>query len=235
MKSFSWQLKEKLYRNVEHPYRIYERTIRAYLPTRAVLLDTGCGRDMPILRKVCDSCSSVTGVDLVKPEIAKLSHIRKINFIHGDIQALAVRSGSIDMVICRSVIEHLRRPGLFFGEINRVLKKGGYFVFLAPNLYDYASIAAKLIPNRLHKSVVRYMEGRNEDDTFPTYYRANTVQVVTRLAGHANLETVSLIYLGQYPSYFLFNPILFLLGAAYDRLVCRSERVNENETHVSFI
>ena len=33
--------------------------------------------------------------------------------------------------------------------------------------------------------------------------------------------------LGQYPSYFMFNPALFLLGAAYDKLVSRFESLQQ--------
>ena len=35
-----------------------------------------------------------------------------------------------------------------------------------------------------------------------------------------NLDIQEFKLLGQYPAYLMFNPILYVIGAAYDRLVC---------------
>ncbi len=43
-------------------------------------------------------------------------------------------SGSIDVVIASWVLEHLPRPQVTFGEIARVLRPGGRFFFLTPNV-----------------------------------------------------------------------------------------------------
>ena len=61
-----------------------------------------------------------------------------------------------------------------FREFNRVLKPGGRAILLTPSKYDYVSIIARFMPNRLHGKLVNATEGRAEEDTFPTHYRANS-------------------------------------------------------------
>jgi len=127
----------------------------------------------------------------------------------------------VDLVISRSVLEHLETPRLFFRELWHILKPESKFIFLTPSRWDYASILVRLIPNRFHGEVVRRTEGRDEGDTFPTFYRANSDGTLKALAKGAGLKIVTLSHLGQYPSYLMFNPFLFLLGTVYGRIVRR--------------
>ena len=87
----------------------------------------------------------------------------------------------------------------------RVLKPGGYVVFLTANLWDYASLIAAVVPNRFHPWIVSKTEGRAEHDVFPIAYRTNTRGAVEKWSRHAGFELLSFSYLGQYPSYFMFN------------------------------
>jgi SAM-dependent methyltransferase len=123
----------------------------------------------------------------------------------------------------RSVLEHVEKPFEVYTEISRVLRPGGYFVFLTPNLWDYASLIAMLIPNRFHPWIVSKTEGRQEKDVFPVQYRTNTRQSVKRFAELAGFEIVAFRYLGQHPSYFMFNGLLYLVATGYEKLISRFE------------
>jgi hypothetical protein len=107
-----------------------------------------------------------------------------------------------------------------------VLKPGGHFIFLTANLWDYAAIIATLVPNRFHPWIVSRTEGRAEHDVFPVAYRTNTRGAVEKWAQHAGFEIVSFRYLGQYPSYFMFNGFLFLLATAYEKVVSKVPVLN---------
>jgi Methylase involved in ubiquinone/menaquinone biosynthesis len=159
-------------------------------------------------------------------DICDLSKIEDNNHIYlfkGDIANIAARDNSIEAVISRSVLEHIENPIGVYREVHRVLKPGGTFIFLTPNKYDYASILATLIPNRFHAKIVKMTEGRDEHDTFPTYYRANTKRTILNLAKSTGFKVVTISMLSQYPSYLTFNPLLFLMGTAYDKIICRYE------------
>jgi SAM-dependent methyltransferase len=159
------------------------------------------------------------GVDVCASEPAG------IEYIHADLAHTGLPSQSVDLVVSRSVLEHLEAPLNVFREIHRVLRPGGRFVFLTPNRWDYASLAALAIPNRLHPVLVRRLTDRKECDTFPTFYRANTNRAIHRLARQTGFQVESVRFLNQYPDYFRKIPPLFLLGVAYERLTSAWDRL----------
>jgi SAM-dependent methyltransferase len=116
-------------------------------------------------------------------------------------------------------MEHVTAPLETYQELARVLKPGGRLISITANLWDYASLGAKVVPNRLHPWLVARMEGRAEEDVFPTAYKTNTRRAVRRWAHRTGFEIESFDYLGQYPAYFLFNAPLFLVATAYEKLI----------------
>jgi len=84
-------------------------------------------------------------------------------------------------------------------------------------------VLARIIPNRFHPWIVSKTEGRDEGDVFPTRYRTNTFGAVKKLADATGFEIVSFRYLGQYPSYFMFNGALFYLATGYEKLISSVE------------
>ena len=148
-----------------------------------------------------------------------------IEYIQADLAHTGLYRESVDLVVSRSVLEHLPAPLDVFRELHRILRPGGRFVFLTPNRWDYASLAALAIPNHLHPVLVRRLTDRKECDTFPTFYRANTNRAIGRLARQSGFEVESIRYLNQYPDYFRKIPPLFLLGVAYERLTSAWDRL----------
>lgn len=217
MTALSERLLRRYYGNSKHPYREFEERVASYLTPQSVLLDAGCGRGAPVLRKFAGRAGSLIGVDLVdfvdrSPGIA----------LHkADLASIPVSTGTVDVVMSRSVFEHLSEPESVYCELNRLLVPGGRVVFLTANVWDYATVIARIVPNRLHPAVVAKVEGRAEEDVFPTCYRTNSRRSVGRLAKATGFEIDSFDYLGQYPNYFMFNAGLFFLGTCYDKLVCR--------------
>ena len=222
MTALAQRLKEKYFRREDHPYCIFEREVERYLRPEHTLLDAGCGRTAPILAEYKGRARRLIGVDLVDfaPGVAGME------LLQHDLGQMTLESGSVDLVMSRSVMEHVTDPARVYGELHRVLKPGGHFVFLTANLWDYAAIIATLIPNRFHPWIVAKTEGRDEHDVFPVAYRTNTRGAVTKWAGQAGFEIVSFRYLGQYPSYFMFNGYLFLLATGYEKLISKVSALN---------
>jgi len=214
MTALAQRLKEKYFRQ-EHPYRIFEREVERYLRPGDALLDAGCGRTAPILVKYRSKARRLIGVDLV--DFAPSDS--DIELLKTDIGQIPLASNTVDLVMSRSVMEHVADPAQAYAEVYRILKPGGHFIFLTANLWDYASLIAKLVPNRFHPCIVARTEGRSEHDVFPVAYQTNTRRAVKKWARHAGFEIVSFRYLGQYPSYFMFNGFLFLLAAGYEKLI----------------
>ena len=213
------RLLKKFYGNSPHPYRLFEEQVGRTLRPDSVLLDAGCGRTVPVLRKFVGRASRLIGVELVEFTDVPSG----IETFRADLANIPVADASVDVIMSRSVFEHLEDPAAVYNEFARILKPGGRVIFLTANMWDYATLIARLVPNRFHPSIVRWTEGREEADTFPVCYRTNTHRTVLRLAADAGLEVGEFRYLGQYPNYLMFNAALFLLGTGYDKLVTRFE------------
>jgi ubiquinone/menaquinone biosynthesis C-methylase UbiE len=207
-------IKKRFFRTEKHPYRMYEAKISSMLTGTETLLDAGCGRSAPILRKFKGKAEKLIGIDLEKP-----SDCHDIFYEQCDIACMeSVEDCYVDIVMSRAVLEHVQDPNAVFSEISRILKPGGSFVFIAPNFWDYVSLISWLTPNSFHKLIVNKTEGRSQEDVFPAYYRANTYKDIKRLSAQNNLVIESFEWVGQFPSIMKFN-IVLLWGATFYELV----------------
>jgi SAM-dependent methyltransferase len=213
------EIDKKYFHDLPHPYKVYEGHIEKHLKPGDVLLDAGCGRSAPVLSKFAGTAARLIGVDLEEMDPA----LEGVEYHHTNISKMGVDADTVDVVISRAVLEHVEHPGEVFAEIGRVLKPGGLFIALLPNMYHYTAIGSALIPNSLHPMLVKLIEGRNSEDTFPTYYRANTKRALSALAENNGMLVEQLDYLAQYPNYLTFNRILYLLGSKFERLLIDHE------------
>jgi len=212
-------LKKTCYRNVERPLSVYTQTAARLTAQSNRVLDIGCGHAAPALMNLPASDVIKIGIDAVdslsKPEDANTFVLR------ADCSRLPFAADSFDLVMCRSVLEHLEHPDLVFSEVRRVLTPQGRMLFLTPNWWDYVSLGSSLIPNRLHPRLVKLMTGRAEKKTFPTFYQANTTQRLRSLADKAGLAVVSLETLREHPHYLQFNSLAYSIGLVYEQLLQR--------------
>ena len=216
--SFAVQLRDRFYKSDEHPYRIFERHVASLIrPSTGVLLDAGCGRTTPVLQKFRGKVARLIGVELVEFTDVPAD----IEVHNADLARLPLPDSSVDLIMSRSVFEHLIDPQAVYAELARVLRPGGQIVFLTANFWDYGTQVARLVPNRFHAKVVRAVEGREEEDTFPTAYKTNTRADILRLAAQAHLKVERIDYLSQYPNYLMFSGILFAIGMLYEKLINR--------------
>ncbi len=219
MRSLSEWLLRKCYRDDEHPYRIFARRVNALLAADATLLDAGCGRTVPVLRTYLGKAKRLIGVELVDFTDVPPG----IETYNADLAKLPLPDACVDVIMSRSVFEHLADPASVYGEFARVLRPGGTVVFLTANMWDYGTMVARIVPNMWHARVVKRVEGRAEEDTFPTAYRTNTRAAVERLAASAGFTVESFEYVSQYPNYLLFNGFLFLLGVGFEKVISHVE------------
>lgn len=217
MSELAARLQRKYYPSDAHPYRQFERAVDAHLRPDSVLLDAGCGRTVPVLRKYLGRAGRLIGVERVDFTDVPAG----IETYSADLGRVPLPPQSVDLIMSRSVFEHLDDPGAVYREFARILRPGGRLVFLTANMWDYATLLARLVPNRFHPGIVAKVEGREEEDVFPVRYRTNTRKAVSRLAASSGLDVEDFRYLGQYPNYFMFNAALFLAGTAYDKLLER--------------
>lgn len=154
----------------------------------SLVVDFGAGRgaflDDPVRARVDarllrGRAGRLVGIDIDEAVMANPTvdeaHVVKV----GDPLPLPDRSA--DLVVSTHTFEHVADPAWAAGEIDRVLKPGGWLCALTPNRWGYIGIGARLVPNRLHVRALRRLQpAKPAEDTFPTAYLLNTPAALER-------------------------------------------------------
>lgn len=137
-------------------------------------------------------------------------------------------AASFDLVVASWVLEHLTHPEQTFGEIARVLRPGGAFLFLTPNAaHPIPSLTAALIwmQRWLQDRIVSRLYGRSPLDAFPVAYCANTTEAIERLAARSGLRLVKIALVDD-PAYLAWNDWTFYAAVVMALLLPGLRRVH---------
>jgi SAM-dependent methyltransferase len=202
-----------------------EALVRSHLSSQSHVLDLGCGRG-GVVELFWRDVRLAAGLD---PDVPSLAEHRAAGMpvIRGRGENLPFAAASFDLIVCLWVLEHLDQPDVVFQEVRRVLRPGGHFVLLTPNLRNPLLLMnrlAKALP-QLQRRIVPRLYGRHEADTFPVRYRANTAAAIRELAARSGLEVVSLKAVAD-PTYLALNPIMFRASVLTERLLPASRGVH---------
>jgi len=117
-------------------------------------LGSGAGNDCFVARALTGSTGKVIGVDMTEAMIEKArTNVEKLGFNNvefrlGDIEKLPVAAETVDVIISNCVLNLVPDKKKAFGEMFRVLKKGGHFsvsdIVLNGNLPEAIRSAAEM-------------------------------------------------------------------------------------------
>ena len=126
------------FKDVPHRDTILNGAIRSLLRPTDTALDAGCGSTLPFLELHGGSARFFVGIDVERPSepVPPRTAVALAN-----LTGLPFPAATFDLVISRSVVEHLADPAEVMREIARVLKPGGRFIFTTPNLVCSSLIA----------------------------------------------------------------------------------------------
>ena len=194
---------------------LFRERILAHIKPDSTVLDLGAGAGIVSQMNFKGLAGKVCGVDL-DPRVVDNPMLDEGRV--SDAGEIPYGDGLFDVVISDNVLEHLDAPLAVYGEVARVLKPGGVFLFKTPNKWHYMPTIARLTPHGFHQFVNR-LRGRAEVDTYPTRYRTNTKGDVLRLAAESGLKVESVERIEGRPEYLRMFWPTYLLGMFYERLV----------------
>lgn len=161
------------------------------------------GRDrLDLLEAGCGSATHLSlpagvrtfGIDISQRQLMR--HPGLHGRLRADLETVALRPESFDLVICWNVLEHLPHPEKALARLAGVLRPGGLLVLGLPNPASVKGIVTRLLPYRLHVFVYRTLHGnpnagRDDAGPFPTYMRWSiTASAIRRFAARHGFGVV---------------------------------------------
>jgi SAM-dependent methyltransferase len=179
------------------------------------LLEFGCGQAFHLSRLLSSQFTRMSGTDIEDVQASAVP--TGTVFRRCTTQSLPFDAEEFDVVVTRSVIEHLDDPVVTFRELSRVARPGALMLMNLPNKWDYVSIAARL-SGPFKSWLLKHVVGQKRDD-FPVFYRCNTRRRIRAVAQQSGWTVVGFRPLPSQPSYLSFLVPLYLLGAIYQFVI----------------
>ena len=197
-----------------------ETMVRNHVTADSAVLDLGCGRG-GVVELFWRDVRLAAGLDPDSPSLAE-HRAPGLPVIRGVGEHLPFVDESFDLIVCVWVLEHLKDPAATLREVRRVLKPGGHFAFVTPNMRNPLMLINRLgraLPVLQRRLVPRFY-GRVEADTFPVQYRANTVAAIRAHAQASGLDVYELRVVPD-PTYLAVNSFMFRASVLSERVMPR--------------
>lgn len=204
-------LRDVIAPGLRYSQELYEDALHERVTPAVRWLDLGCGHQvLPAWRAAAERAIVSRTDDLVGLDYelgALQAHKGLTAKVRGDVSALPFRDGSFELVTANMVVEHLAEPEAQFREIGRILAPGGLFMFHTPNVRGYSTAIASLMPEAIKGRAVWLLDGRPEEDVFPTHYRCNSEARVAEVAAATGFRVESNRMICSVPMTALIPPL----------------------------
>lgn len=135
-------------------YKKYDALIDRYFTRSGLVLDVGCGTGL-ISKKLTIKRYSVFGIDLTYNFLllakTKYNSLKNI-FVKSIAEQIPLRNNIANGVICIQTLDHINNFDVVIGEISRICKKDGIFIFdMTPQCTFEIHNALRYIYNFLFK------------------------------------------------------------------------------------
>jgi ubiquinone/menaquinone biosynthesis C-methylase UbiE len=235
--SYRW-IKPLLAPYQDYSYFAYARIVSRLARPGVRWLDAGCGHQILEGRLENEEKDLIArarlavGCDAFVDSLQRHRNLR--NRACCNLDRLPFQDGSFDLVTLNMVAEHLVQPEQTFSEIARVLDVNGLLLLHTPNANSYevklTRFCWKVAPKSVGLKMIRFLEHREPEDVFPTFYRANTRSELSTLMRELGLTEVEFQFIECRPFFYFFVPIsvLEILFVKLLRAIGRHEASSAN-------
>ena len=145
------------------PYlaRVYQDLFAGLFPTKVgTILDVGCGTGLywPVLAQYGEEISGIDSSAAMAREAERLVREKKLCHIKSYVQnsgQIRFPDGQFDIVLCVDSLHHIPNLRAAIREFHRVLKPGGRFLAIEPNMFNPLMFLAHVIPAEERYGAVR--------------------------------------------------------------------------------
>jgi SAM-dependent methyltransferase len=228
-RKLTYRLEPMLPQAREHLFEAYESTVAQYMNARPnqLVVDVGGGKSCPFSKYREPALGTrIVAVDISEAEMRDNSDVDEAR-VGNIMQELPFEPGEVDLIVSRSVLEHLVDLDSFVATSQKVLKPGGYFIHLLPGRYAPFAVINRSLPSWLSRKVLYFFQPRVIGICgFPAFYdKCNHSALAKSLHAHGlELEECRVSYYQS--QYFNFFVPLYLVSVAYE-LVARAVGARE--------
>lgn len=198
---------------------LHELTAAELMNTRPaqVVVDVGGGHLCPVARhRRADLGTRILAIDVLESQLRR-NAVADERVVADACHPLPLRDGAADLVVTRSVLEHLPETRGFLAECARILRPGGFMVHVFPGRFAPFAVLNRILPNAVVRSLLGYFFPKWVDECgFRAFYRDCYYPKVVENFGSDEL-TLHALHLRYYQSiYFKFFVPLYLVFLLYD-------------------
>jgi SAM-dependent methyltransferase len=206
----------------EDPFTTYD-TIVAKLASRPevqVVADIGGGKAC-VFAHLLDPATRprLVAVDIAPEELAHNRDVDETR-VADAAQGLPFADGELDMVVSKTVLEHVQGVGDFVEHAARVLRPGGYAVHLVPCRFAPFALVGKALPFDLAKGILHrlYPESIGVVE-FPIFYDSCYTSALKRLHEEAGFRSTKFRWFYDQSGYFEAFLPAWLASASYEAVI----------------
>jgi SAM-dependent methyltransferase len=194
-------------------FDVYDATVASYANREQdgiLLADVGAGNRCPYEKYLSKRDHvRIVGIDVTEAAMHDNPDLDEIRV--ADVVAdLPFSDGEVDLLVSRSVLEHLSDVNAFIGHAARVMHPGAHSIHVFPSRYAHFAVINRVIPNAWTRRLMRYLYPKNVSG-FPAFYDCcyNTaMRDVLERNGFEVLESHVSYYASDY--YTFFFPLFFV-------------------------
>jgi len=205
-----------------HIQTLYKYQVAELLNGRPgqIVLDVGGGKECPFLPYI-DSPHThiIIAVDISEEELRRNPRLDHKVVADAAAHGFPFRDGSVDVVVSRSVVEHIHDNAAFFANCARVLRPGRIMLHAFPGRFAPFALMNRVLPNRLSRRLVAHLhpEWVEEDNYgFLAFYDRCYFSAIKCLLERNGFTSMSFTLLYYQSVYFNFFYPLFILMLGYD-------------------
>lgn len=208
-------------------HSVYEQTVAAHMnrSPNLTVVDIGSGKACPFARfRNPELSTTIVGLDISREEMAENRDV-DTKVVGNAAERLPFADNEVDLVVSRSVLEHLTDVEPFVAEAHRVLKGGGYTIHVFPSKYAPFSVLNRFLPKGVSSALLSMLvPGSKGILGFPAFYDHCTPHAMEHLFQRHGFEIVESRTNYYQADYFGFFVPFYLLNAGYELVISRLNR-----------